>query len=183
MTTNSLELLVGQVYKSDFEDTPCGMGLLASQLRDSFFITQVDEAGPCLALVNVSNSPGPLISEEVPEIPSSAKGDEESYVLTILASDDSSKETQRLLQSIWEKIIQESSDLLGGVFTLEGFSKPSNTQALFQVIKTTSGWEQYRIHPFERDTDGKPTPIATPLVEDNESGPINLRELFKNKDK
>ena len=175
----TLEILVGKVPILTFEEDQSGIALLASQFRDSFFETQLETAGPCLALVTKYSPPAEQISEEIPDVPSEILGDDSNYVVTIVVSDELIPEAKVVLQTIWDQVSAGAEDYLGGVLTIEGFSLKAKKSALFQILKTKkASWEQYRIHPFLRDDDGNPHPTGAPLVDDNESGPVDLQALF-----
>ena len=172
-----MEIMVGQIPIETFEDVKCGLGLLASQLRDSFFDIQLEESGPCLALVSKKASPASIISDQIPRMPEGV-GDPENYVVTILSCHEVTPEITSALQNTWQRVAHEVDDLLGGIFTLEGPYLDTENQALFQVIKSTAGWEQYRVHPFSRDDSGNAIPYGTTLVEDNEEGPVDPSVMF-----
>jgi len=176
-----LEILLGHVPVFTFEDQTCGLCLLASQLRDSFFELQREEAGPSLAIVTKNCSPARIISECIPELPVEGLGDSENYVVTILASAAFTGYVQRTLFEIWARIEvgKEVPDLIGGILTIEGVYKGSK-KALYQVIKLENGWAQYRVHPFSRDDSGVASLVGTPIVEGTEDGPLDFTAFLEN---
>lgn len=167
-------MMVVSVPASYFADIKWGMALLASQLRDSFFEAKSNSVGPCLALVNRGHSPAHILAPEVPVVEEDYNG---NYALTLVISEQSHEEVRWALLGILEQTELETTDFVGGIITMEESSNRSSGECLFQVIQV-GDWIQCRVHPFRRGKLGKPIAIGSPIVDENESGKVDIAAIF-----